>query len=67
MPLPAQAIWLSFLRSNAYMSARRTFTSASGPLYIWGCHHSKKRPDGISFELFLPCTCGRLATEMSCR
>ena len=60
MPLPAQAISLSFLRSNAHISARRTFTSASGPKYICGCHHSKNRPEGISFELFLPSTWGSL-------
>ncbi len=65
--LPAHATLLSVLRSKAYMSACRTFTSFSGPLYICGCHHWKKMPDGISFEFFLPSTCGRVATERSCR
>ena len=67
MPRPAQATLLSVSRSNAYCSAWRTFMSASGPKYICGCHHSKNRPDGISFEFFLPSTCGSVATEMSCR
>ena len=53
--------------SNAHCSACRTFTSFSGPKYICGCHHWKKRPGGISFEFRLPSTCGSVATEMSCR